>query len=164
MKKLLGAAFAAIFASGLAALAANLPSLTGPQDPSQLNATVNALINQLGGGPGYSGTAQVVSLGTYGTISGGTPQILNTQRGIVSFTGVATLVTGAVTTLTITNSLVTAASACEAHVQSGGAAGSGPYVSTVTPTTGSLAVILANGGTTATGATQTFAIAFNCYQ
>jgi len=50
MKKLLGAAFAAILASGIAALAANLSLLSGPQDPSQLQATVNALIQSINSG------------------------------------------------------------------------------------------------------------------
>jgi hypothetical protein len=164
MKKLL-ATVAAVIASAVIAFAANLPNVpSSPQyfEPSQIVATLNAVIQQLNGNVGY-GPAQVVSLGSYATASGGTPVTLAAQRGIVSFTGVGTLTTGSVTTLTMTNSTITAASQCFTQVQSGGAAGSAPYVSTATPTAGSLAMILANGGTTATGAAATFAISFACY-
>ncbi len=160
MKKLF-AALAAILVTGAVAFAAGLPLITGPIDPSNQLEHFNNLVQQLDGNKGYA-PAQVVSLGSTGTVSGATPVTLNSQRGVASFTGVATLATGAVTTLTLTDSLVAANSQCFAQVQSGGAAGSGPYVSTATPTAGSLAFIIANGGTTATGATQTFAIAFDC--
>ena len=164
MMKRIAYALTGLVFSGLIAWATTMPLVpsTGQySEPSQIVGTMNALVQQLNGNVGYA-PAQVMPIGSYGTISGATPQILNTQRGIVSFTGVATLATGAVTTVTLTNSLVTASSACFAQVQSGGAAGSGPYISTVTPTAGSLAMILANGGTTATGAAATFAIGFNC--
>jgi hypothetical protein len=163
MKKLL-ATITAVVASGLIAYGAAVPSIpSNPtySEPSQILGTLNTLINQLNGAAGYA-PAQNISLGSSGVASGGTPVTLNAQRGVVSFTGVGTLVTGAVTTLTMTNSSVAANSQCFAQVQSGGAAGSGPYISTATPTAGSLALILANGGTTATGAAATFAIAFQC--
>jgi hypothetical protein len=163
MKKLL-ATVAAVLASAAIAFSASLPNVpsTGQYtEASQIVATLNALVQQLNGNVGYA-PAQVVSLGSFATASGATPVTLAAQRGIVSFTGVATLTTGSVTTLTMTNSTITAASQCLTQVQSGGAAGSAPYVSTATPTAGSLAMILANGGTTATGAAQTFAISFNC--
>jgi outer membrane murein-binding lipoprotein Lpp len=163
MRKIL-ATVAAIVASGLIAYGASLPLVPSTQpynEASAIVSTLNALIQQLNGVQGYA-PSQVVSLGSAGTASGATPVTLAAQRGVVSFTGVGTLVTGAVTTLTMTNSLITASSQCFAQVQSGGAAGSGPYISTATPTTGSLAMILANGGTTATGAAATFAIAFTC--
>jgi hypothetical protein len=167
MMKKLGIGLFAFLLTASMALGANLPLISpasnpGMNEPSQIIATLNQFITQLNGATGYT-TAQSVSFGTAGTASGGTPVTLNAQRGVVSFTGVATLVTGAVTTLTMTNSSVAANSLCFAQVQSGGAAGSGPYVSTATPTAGSLAMILANGGTTATGAAQTFAIAFQCF-
>jgi hypothetical protein len=164
MKKLL-ATIAAVVASALIAYAAalpNIPSTAQYAEASQIIGTLNALIAQLNGAVGYA-PAQNVSLGSSGVASGGTPVTLAAQRGVVSFTGVGTLVTGAVTTLTMTNSAVAANSQCFAQVLSGGAAGSGPYISTATPTAGSLALILANGGTTATGAAATFAIAFVCY-
>jgi hypothetical protein len=166
IRKLLSG-LAALALSGAIALAANLPlispsSTPGLNEPSQFIASMNQVLSQLNGNVGYA-PAQNVSFGTNGTASGATPVTLNSQRGVVSFTGVATLVTGAVTTLTMTNSQIAANSQCYAQVQSGGAAGSAPYVSTATPTAGSLAMILANGGTTATGAAQTFAIAFQCF-
>lgn len=46
MKKLLSV-LGALFGAFTIAYAANIPLLTGPQDPSQLNATINALINQI---------------------------------------------------------------------------------------------------------------------
>lgn len=163
MRKIL-VTLGAVGASSLMAYGASLPNIpsTPPfNEPSAIISTLNTLIAQLNGATGYA-PAQSVSLGSSGVASGATPVTLAAQRGVVSFTGVGTLATGAVTTLTMTNSLVAANSQCFAQVQSGGNAGSGPYVSTATPTAGSLAMILANGGTTATGAAQTFAIAFQC--
>ena len=163
MRKFL-ATLAAICVTAAIAYAAPLPLLPStPQynDPSATVATINALIQQLNGQLGYAPAAPV-SIGASGTVSGGTPQTLNTQRGVVSFTGVGTLITGAVTTLVLNNSSVTTSSQCTAQVQSGGAAGSAPFVSTATPTAGVLTLILANGGTTATGAAATFAIAYAC--
>lgn len=165
MKKFL-AAVAAVLASALIAYAANLPNVpsTGQYaEPSQIVGTVNALVQQLNGNAGYA-PAQSVSLGSYGTASGATPVVLNTQRGIVSFTGVATIATGGVAaTQTMTNSSITAQSQCFAQIMTGGAAGSAPYVSQVTPAAGSVAIIIANGGTTSTGAAATFAISYVCY-
>lgn len=46
MNKLLSIG-AAMVASAAVAYAANIPLITGPQDPSQLNATINNLINQI---------------------------------------------------------------------------------------------------------------------
>jgi hypothetical protein len=167
MRKYLAAlATAAAFLAGLSsAYAGSVPSIpSNPtySDPAAIVPTLNTLVNQLNGVAGYA-PAQNIALGSTGTASGGTPVTLNAQRGVVSFTGVGTLATGAVTTLTMTNSAVAANSQCYAQVQSGGAAGSAPYISTATPTAGSLALILANGGTTSTGAAATFAIAFQCF-
>lgn len=50
MKRFSLIAGAALLALGFSAGAANLPLLTGPQDPSQLNATINALIQSINGG------------------------------------------------------------------------------------------------------------------
>jgi hypothetical protein len=164
MKKLL-AVLSAVIASTALAYAANLPLVPSSptySEPSQIVGTLNSVIQQLNGQAGYA-AAQVVSLGTGGTASGGSGAVtLNAQHGVASFTGVSTLTTGSVVTLTLTNSTVAANSVCFAQVLSGGAAGSAPYVSTATPTAGQLAFIVANGGTTATGATVTFAIGFNC--
>jgi len=164
--RLAGLFFGAVFGA-MVAFGGGVPTVPiSPafNEPSQIVATLNALIQSLNGqaSPITPTAPAVVSLGSFGTASGGTPVTLNAQRGVVSFTGVGTLATGAVTTLTMTNSAVSAASDCQFQVQSGGAAGSAPYVSTATPTAGSMALILANGGTTATGAAATFAIGFNC--
>src|SRR4029453_15015649 len=167
MLKRIAYALTGLVASALIAVGAvipNLPSTSQYSEPSQIIATINTLIQQLNGQAGYA-PAQLIGLGSYGTGSAASPGpvVIPAQRGIATFTSVGTLVTGAVVTLTITDTLVAANSACSAQVISGGAAGSAPYVSTVTPTAGSLALILANGGTTATGAAQTFNIGFNCY-
>jgi hypothetical protein len=45
MLKRVFAALGALVALGTIAFAGNVPLITGPQDPSQLNATINALIN-----------------------------------------------------------------------------------------------------------------------
>jgi len=44
------AAFAAVAVTAAVAYAANIPLITGPQDPSQLNASLNNLINQINSG------------------------------------------------------------------------------------------------------------------
>lgn len=162
MKKLL-AIIGAIVASAAIAYAAPVPSVPAgpPIEPALVISTLNTLIQQLNGAAGYA-PAQIISLGSTGNASGATPVTLNSQRGIVSFTGVGTLVTGAVTTLVMNNSLIVAGQQCFTQVQSGGAAGSAPFVATALPGAGTLTMVLANAGTTATGASQTFAIVFNC--
>ena len=166
MFRKLSAALVAVLFSVSCAFAAGLPLL--PSSPtyseaSQIVGTINALIQQLNGQTGYA-PAAIVGVGSIGAGSAASPGpvVIPAQRGVATFTAVGTLVTGAVVTLTITDTLVAANSICFGQVISGGAAGSAPYISTVTPTAGSLALILANGGTTATGAAQTFLIGFNC--
>ena len=44
--KLFFAVLGALLALGQVALAGNVPLITGPQDPSQLNATINSVITQ----------------------------------------------------------------------------------------------------------------------
>jgi hypothetical protein len=49
LKRLLASTTAIVMAAGIA-VAANLSQITGPQDPSQLNATINALITSINTG------------------------------------------------------------------------------------------------------------------
>jgi hypothetical protein len=165
MRKLL-ATVAAVLASALIAFAASVPQIPSSptySEPSQIIPTLNTLINQLNGGPGYTGTSQNIAFGSFTTCtSATTTAICNAQRGIATFTSATTLVTGTNQTYTITDSSVLAASQCFAQFVSGGAANSAPYVTNLVPTAGSLSVVLANGSATATGAAGTFVINFNC--
>ena len=138
-----------------------LPSPTF-SEPSQIVGTINTVINQLNGNAGYA-PAQLVSLGSFGTASSGSPVTLNTQRGVATFTGVGTIADGATVTVTLTNSLISAASVCNANITADGSAGaSAPYIRSLVPTAGSLAIALSNGSATATGAAATYGIGFNC--
>lgn len=63
LKNLLTGAAAVVFAAGLAA-ASNLTLMSGPQDPSQLLATVNTLIQSINFGVSGRLTAAVTAVGT----------------------------------------------------------------------------------------------------
>jgi len=146
--------------------AGGVPNMTPSptfSEPSQIVGTINSVINQLNGTVGYA-PAQVVSLGTYGTISGATPQTLNTQRGIVTFTGVtvAAVSTGAVV---LNDSLITVNSACQASIVSdNSAAGSFPYIRSIVPTAGVLTFNISNAAAATTTGASSFGIAYNCIQ
>jgi hypothetical protein len=155
----------ALFSAAVIAGAASLPSV--PVSPtyseaSQIVGTLNALINQLNGATGYA-PAQTVSLGSFCTngTAGGTPQICNGQRGQVLFSGLTVAATGTNQAIVVTNSSVTTASSCFAQWSTAFTAGSGVYVGSVTPTAGSLSIVIANGGTT-TNAVTTGTLSFNC--
>jgi hypothetical protein len=128
---------------------------------------MNALINQLNGNTaangGYAAAANGnVSLGTFCTATGATPQTCNGQRGSIAFTGLAgPLATGTVSTVVITNSAITTSSVCSANWISPFTAGSGVTVATATPTASTLTVISVNAGTT-TNAVSAATLAFNC--
>ena len=77
------AAFAAVAVTAAVAYAANIPLITGPQDPSQLNASLNNLINQINSGITQTTIAQFNS-NDRNILDNGTLEI--TQRG----TGVIT--------------------------------------------------------------------------
>jgi len=77
------AAFAAVAVTAAVAYAANIPLITGPQDPSQLNASLNNLINQINTGITQTTIAQFNS-NDRNILDNGTLEI--TQRG----TGVIT--------------------------------------------------------------------------
>jgi hypothetical protein len=166
MRKLLIAlsAAASIFGAAVASfvLAAPIPLLgpaSGCQEASQL---LNCLNSQVYGVLGGNGQTRPLSIGSWGTISGATPQTLNTQGGIVTFTGVtvAGVATGAVV---INDSLVTASSQCVANlVSDNSAAASFPYIRSVVPTAGVLTVNISNAAAATSTGSSSFGIGFWC--
>jgi hypothetical protein len=164
MKRFLSA-LTAVFVSGAIALSANVPLVPSSpvySDPSAIINTMNTLINQLNGNAGF-GPATVISLGTYGTVSGATPQTLNTQKGIVTFTGV-TIAGVSSAALVLNNTSVTTTSACTASiVADNSAAASFPYIRSVVPTAGVLTINMSNAAAATSTGASTFGIAFNCF-
>ena len=167
MRKILAALVAVLFSAGaFAATIPNLPSTSQYSEPSQIVATLNALINQLNGLPGgytaNSGTS-IPSIGLYcaNAAAGATPQICNGSRGLVAYTGITVAATGTTQTLVITDSLITAASACQAQWNTAFTAGSAVLAATVVPSAGSLSVVNVNAGST-TNAITTGTLEFNC--
>lgn len=170
----LGATLTTFALSVSLAFAGGLPQIpSNPQwsDPAGIISTFNTWGQQLNGtfpnlmfptAPA-AGPSSIMSLGGFCTASGGTPQTCNAQRGNVGFTGVASLATGATATLVINNSLITAANVCQAWETTAGTAGSAVYAATVVTGTGTISVVVANGGTT-TDAVTTHTLAFNCIQ
>ena len=126
--------------------AANWPPAPYPMF-NAVSPWLNALIQQLNGQTGYATQPNsIVSLGTFCTASGATPQTCNGSRGVVT---TATLTTAAVAAANyvINDSLITAANACRATVTaySGTFHTNGiPYVATVTTGTGTITVSLGN--------------------
>jgi hypothetical protein len=164
MLKRIAYALTGLVATALIAIGATIPlvpSTSQYSEPSQIVGALNALVQQLNGQAGYA-PAQVVALGSYGIISGATPQTLNTQRGIVSFTGV-TIAGVSSAALVMNNSLVAANSACVASVVSdNSAAASFPYIRSVVPTAGVLTINMSNAAAATSTGSSTFGIAFNC--
>lgn len=169
LKVLFAAALAAL--STVAALAGGVPLVpSSPQynEPSQIVSTLNAFINQLNGNPSGSGgyAAQpggIVSLGSYCTASGATPQTCNATRGLVT---TASLSTAAATNANyvINNSLVSATSVCQVTVASysGTLVTNGyPQPLVVTTGTGTITVSLTNTHA-ANALSGTVGLAFNC--
>jgi hypothetical protein len=158
------AILAAFLLGASAALAGGIPTMPStPQfsEPSQIVGTINAFINQLSSGPGYTGTPQITGVGGYCGASGTTPQTCNGMRGQVAWTTAPPTTTGSTVTYVINNSLVTAASNCFAQWNTAGTAGSALVVGTVTPTAGVLTIVTSNAGTT-TNAVATGTLGFHC--
>lgn len=156
--------FAAL-CGGLLAIAApipNVPSSPNFSDASQIVGTLNALVNQLNGNTGYA-PAQTVSLGSFcqNAAAGATPQVCNGQRGAVAFTGLTVAATGTNQAIVITDSSITTASVCSGQFITAFTAGSAVVTATLTPTAGSLSVIIANAGAT-TNAVTTGTFGFSC--
>jgi hypothetical protein len=144
-----------------------LPSSSQFNEPSQIVSTLNTFINQMNGfAAGQGGYAVqpngAPSMGLYcnNGAGGATPQVCNGNRGAVSFTG-TTVAADAAVTVTITNSTITTASNCVGTLQNNPTAAASPYVSSITPTAGSMAVVLGNPGTTTGSVTLT--VGFTCF-
>lgn len=141
-----------------------LPSSATYSEPSQIQATINAVIQMLNGNGTYATAPGTISIGTYCTnTAGASPQICNGQRGAALFTGITVAATGTNQTLVITNSAVAANSICHVQPITAFTAGSGVTVASVTPSAGSLSVVLVNAGTT-TNAVTTGTLGFYCFQ
>lgn len=150
-------------AIGVAGTIPLLPSSPTYSEPSQIQATINAVISMLNGAGSYATAPATISIGTScQNTAGASPQICNGQRGLAAFTGITVAATGTNQVLTITNSAVTAASVCHVQPVTAFTAGSGVAVATVVPTAGSLAVTLVNAGTT-TNAVTTGTLGFYCF-
>jgi hypothetical protein len=146
-----------------------IPSSPTYSEASQIVGTLNAFINQLNGNPagqgGYAAQPNgVISIGSFGTGTGAGPIILNTQRGLATFTGV-TIAGQATSSLAITDSLITTASVCQAQLATfSGTFGTNgtPSVFVVTPTAGTLTVVMGNTSAATTTGSQSFGVEFNC--
>lgn len=158
-----------VFSAGIAMGGAIplLPSSPTYSEPSQIQATINAVIQMLNGNGTYATAPATVSVGTYCTnTAGATPQVCNGQRGAALFTGLVAAglaATGTTATMVITNSAVAANSICHVQPITAFTAGSGVTVASVTPSAGSLSVVLVNAGTT-TNAVTTGTLGFYCFQ
>lgn len=141
-----------------------LPSSPNYSEPSQVQPTINSVIQMLNGQGQYATAPGTISIGSQcaNAAAGGTPQTCNGQRGAVAYTGITPTTTGTNQTLVITNSAVAANSICTANFITAFTAGSAMTVATVTPSAGSLSVVVVNAGTTANAVT-TGTLGFNCF-
>lgn len=160
---------AALLAGTVALVAANLPNIPSTvqfAEANQIVGTLNALINQLNGGTGYSGTSQIVSLGTVCTpAAAATPITCIGQRGQVQFTGVTIGTSALSSALVITDTnLVTANSICVANFYASAwvTAGAQPYIQSIVPTANTLTILLGNANPTTAQGSATVPIAFMC--
>jgi hypothetical protein len=173
MFKRLGVALVALliafpaFAGGVP----QVPSSPTYSEASQIVGTLNAIVNQLNGVPSPNGGYALannnnVSLGSLcQPAAGASPLVCNGQRMVLAYTGLVAAglaATGTVATLVATNSSITAQSACVANWMTAFTAGSGVYVSSLTPTAGSLSIVVGNAGTT-TNAVTTGTLVVNCF-
>ena len=87
MLKRISAALAGLLVTGAVAYAANLPLITGAQDPSQLNATINTLIQSINSGVGGLLNAQTAAVATGTGTTEQTLQSYTTPPGIIGAAG-----------------------------------------------------------------------------
>ena len=166
LKRMIYALTGLVATAAVAAMGAGIPLLPSSptySEPSQIQATINAVIQMLNGNGTYATAPAIISLGTQcqGT-AGASPVTCNGQRGFVPFTGITVAATGTNQTLTITNSSIAANSLCHVQPTTAFTAGSAVTVATVVPAAGSLAVVLVNAGTT-TNAVTTGTLGFTCF-
>ena len=166
LKRFIYALTGLVATAAISVMAAGIPLLPSSptySEPSQIQSTINGVISMLNGNGTYATAPATISIGTScQNTAGASPQICNGQRGSAAFTGITVAATGTNQTLVITNSAVTAASVCHVQPNTAFTAGSGVTVATVTPTAGSLSVVLVNAGTT-TNAVTTGTLGFYCF-
>jgi hypothetical protein len=143
-----------------------VPSSPQFNEPSQIVSTLNAFINQLNGNPlgsgGYAAQPNgIVSLGSFCTASGSTPQTCNAMRGIVTTNSLATAASSSAN-FVINNSLITAANACVVGVGNTSSTGT-PAIAQVVTGAGTITISLANVNT-ATAFNNTINLNFTCIQ
>lgn len=133
----------------LPAFAGTVPLLSGPQDPSQLNATLNGLIVQMN---------QTYGLGVNTTASGTTAVTASSLRAKISITGLTTAASTLSATVTVTNTLVAANS--NVLCQTNGYSGTGiPIVVNIVPAAGSFTFAIQN---VSTGAALNATVPISC--
>mgnify|MGYP001616821108 CR=1 FL=1 len=141
-----------------------LPSSPTYSEPSQIQATINAVIQMLNGNGTYATAPAIVSIGTScANTAGASPQICNGQRGSALFTGITVGAPATKQVLTITNSAVASNSICHAEFTTAFTAATVLVVGQVVPTAGSLAVSIANAGS-GTNVVTTGTLGFYCFQ
>lgn len=134
------AALAAIFTAAIPAVAATIPSFTGSQysEPSQILATINALINQLN-------TSLSPITGSTALCSGTTTATCQGNRFTVSITGLTTAAAGTSSAaMVVTNASVTSVAAtvlCNVNIYAGGGM---PIATAIIPATGSVSLKVTN--------------------
>lgn len=145
-----------------------VPSTSQFSEPSQIVATINAFVNQLNGNAAGAGgyatqPGGVVSIGGFcSPAAGATPLTCNTQRGLVSFTGVtvAAVSTGNVV---VNSSIITANNSCRAQIVSdNSAAASFPYIRSVVTGAGTITIAISNAAAATSTGASTFGILYNC--
>ena len=144
-----------------------IPSTSQFSEPSQIISTLNTLIRALNGqATGITSAPGNVSLGKFCRGSSATTAVTcNGARGILSLTNAGTIASGNYTDFTVTNTNVTAGSACVVQVMDGNNdTGSAPAVSQAVPTANTLSFRVFNGSSVATGAAKAYTVGFQCFQ
>jgi hypothetical protein len=166
MRKILSAFVVGIALAAGLALAGQLPPLTPGNGGSDFLPAINALINQLNGGNGYTGTPQIVSLGPNCTVTGASGVTCNGQRGQIIGTGI-TVAGNSSTLFNVSNSFITAQTAqyCFGAITGWtgtlGTNGAPGLAMVLIPSPGTIQIILNNASATTTGS-QTFTMNFWC--
>lgn len=149
-----------IFAGGVPLV----PSSATFNEPSQIVSTLNAFVNQLNGNPlgsgGYAAQpGSIVSIGSFCTASGATPQTCNASRGVVTTNSLATAASSTAS-FVINDSLVAATNACVATIGNTTSTGT-PTIAQVVTGAGTITVTIANVNT-ATALNNTVNLNFSC--
>jgi hypothetical protein len=150
------ATLAGVISASYLAIGTPAPLITGAsgcQEASQLLNCLNSQVINLLRGAGQLAPISVGSFGT-GADNAANTVTLNTQGGVVTFTGLTVAQNGATGSVAINNTLVNTSSFCLATIVSDtSAAGSSPYIDKVAPGAGNLTFSIRNAAiNTSTGA------------